>query len=305
MKLKRFFSVFAVCLLIASVLGTAAQAAQSSAMTRGKWIAALYASHMAVVQASSGTSATSGSACTGFSDVGAESSSYPAVCWARAQGITKGLDEQRFQPDRPITRLQAAVMLYRYEQAYSKDTFAAEPQTGTVEWSAVPAWGRPAAVWAVSQGVWFSGSEALSPSEPLDTAEGNAMIYAAFSGGMKTSSVTISPDTDVEFSLSNVTSTGAAATLSNRGASVVTYGSDYFLQQKFHDTWYWRQDGGVFTMELCELQSGASISLQLNWENFCGALPAGEYRILKYVNVQSLPDGTMNRRPVAAEFTVD
>ena len=305
MKRKQHFCVFAVCLLSASILGTSAQAAQSAAMTRGEWITSLYSSYTATAQTSDSTS-TVGTATAGFSDVESGSSVDQAVCWARAQGISKGYDGQHFQPDSPITRLQAAVMLYRYEQADSEDISAADPQSeSSPGWSAIPAWGRPAAIWAVSRGVWFSGSGALNPSEPLDTAEGNTMIYAAFHGGMQISSVTISPDADVEFSLSSVTAAAAAATLSNRGTSVLTYGCDYFLQQKFYDTWYWRQVNGVFTMELYELQPAAGISLQLNWENFCGVLPAGKYRIVKYVTVQSLPDGAVTRCPVAAEFTVD
>ena len=304
MKPKPFYKCFAACLLCAVMLGASAQAAQSTVMTRGEWIASLYSSHLAVMQTSTSTSVTSGSVGTGFCDVGAESSSYPAACWARAQGISKGYDGQHFQPDSPITRLQAAVMLYRYEQAYSKDIFAAESLPETAEWSVFLAWSRPAAVWAVSQGVWFSGSGALNPSEPLDTAEGNAMIYAAFRGGMKISSVTFTPIPDVEFSLENATSIGATATLSYRGASALTYGSVYFLQQKFHDAWYWRQDSGAFTMELYELQPGASVSRQLDWEKYCGVLPSGEYRIVTYLNEQILPDGTDTRSPIAAEFTV-
>jgi len=50
-----------------------------------------------------------------FADEGAISDyARPAVLWAKAENIVSGVGENRFDPQGPVTRAQAAVILYRY-----------------------------------------------------------------------------------------------------------------------------------------------------------------------------------------------
>ena len=51
-----------------------------------------------------------------FADVTA-GESYDAILWAVENGVTNGVDETRFAPERTLTREQAAVFLYRYVQS--------------------------------------------------------------------------------------------------------------------------------------------------------------------------------------------
>ena len=56
----------------------------------------------------------------GFADVSADASYLKAVAWAKAQGIIKGVDGSRFQPDETITQAQFAAMLTRYAALQGK-----------------------------------------------------------------------------------------------------------------------------------------------------------------------------------------
>ena len=57
-----------------------------------------------------------------FQDVDANAYYATAVYWARLNGIADGYGDNTFGPDKPITREQMAVMLYRYAQHKGYDT---------------------------------------------------------------------------------------------------------------------------------------------------------------------------------------
>lgn len=47
-----------------------------------------------------------------FADVAESDWFYEAVKWAKAMGITSGVDETHFAPDAPCTRAQMVMFLY-------------------------------------------------------------------------------------------------------------------------------------------------------------------------------------------------
>ena len=55
-----------------------------------------------------------GSAATGFQDVLETDYYAPYVSWAAARKIVTGVGENRFEPERAVTREELAVMLYHY-----------------------------------------------------------------------------------------------------------------------------------------------------------------------------------------------
>lgn len=51
-----------------------------------------------------------------FDDVSTNSTFFDAIRWAWQKGITQGRNSTHFDPDAPITRAEAAAMLYRYHK---------------------------------------------------------------------------------------------------------------------------------------------------------------------------------------------
>lgn len=297
MRRNRILYFLAACSLCAVLSGPVGEAAEVP-MSRGQWLRTLYESR----QTSETTSGAFPSG-AGFSDVSERSDGYEAALWAKARGISQGYDREHFQPDSPITRLQAAVMLYRYEQAiFGGSLSAAAPESA--EWAVFPVWGRSAAAWAVTQGVWFSGTEAADADGLLDAAEGNAMIYAASVGGMKPSGISLSRDAGAEIALSGVGPEGAAVTLTNRGSSPLEYGRFDFLQLELHGVWYAQRSGKAFTMVAHKVAPGKSDSWDTVWRDSHGALPAGNYRLVLPVDERVLTDGAYSAEFIAAEFTI-
>lgn len=59
------------------------------------------------------------------------------------------------------------------------------------------------------------------------------------------------------------------------------FGSPYFIQYKFDETWYSFIDEADWTMELYQLDPGKSLTFSADWTYLYGALPAGQYRFVK------------------------
>lgn len=67
-----------------------------------------------------------------FSDVkGLSSELLTAINWAYANGIVNGVDKTHFSPDSTLTRAQAVVMLYRYENKFASGGTETNPSTET------------------------------------------------------------------------------------------------------------------------------------------------------------------------------
>ena len=65
-----------------------------------------------------------------FSDVkGLSSELLTAINWAYANGIVNGVDKTHFSPDSTLTRAQAVVMLYRYENKFASGGTETNPST--------------------------------------------------------------------------------------------------------------------------------------------------------------------------------
>lgn len=124
---------------------------------------------------------------TGFSDVPGDKWYSVAVGWAWLKGITDGVGDGRFAPDRPITRAELATLLYRYADVMDIDTSAradisAFPDSGKVE-----SWALDAIRWCVAEGLingkstGGDGKPYLASSDKLTRAE-IAAVIARFNG---------------------------------------------------------------------------------------------------------------------------
>ena len=92
-----------------------------------------------------------------FTDVVSGSYYEKAVLWAAEQGITKGMDQTHFAPDRTVTRAQTVTFLYRFAKA--------KAAAGSV-FDDVPAdaWYAEAVTWAAENGITNgTGKTTFSP----------------------------------------------------------------------------------------------------------------------------------------------
>ncbi len=117
----------------------------------------------------------------GFPDVPQNSYYGPAIASAREQNIIYAGSDGRFRPNDTITRLDAAVFLYRCLQSQGRiGAGSASSLTGFADAASVPSWAAEAMGALVQRGV-FAGDTAgrLNPNSPLTRAEMAVILYQA------------------------------------------------------------------------------------------------------------------------------
>ncbi len=157
MKRRALILVLALALLLA-LCGSAfavTTTAVPTALTRGRFITALYAA--------SGDQDAHASQ-DAFDDVPAAGELAQAVCWAADKGIVNGCAERKFAPDAPVTREQMAAMLYRNAQAVGQ---APEGEwsfpLGFADAGEVSAYADEAMQWAVMNQILIGTEKGLEP----------------------------------------------------------------------------------------------------------------------------------------------
>ncbi len=114
-----------------------------------------------------------------FTDVVENSWYDKAVAWATENGITKGVSETEFDPDRIIIREQIVTMVYRYAQFKGYDVSAAENTdiSSFEDADAISEYAVPSFKWAVGAGVIEGKSETtLCPKDDTTRAEAAAIL---------------------------------------------------------------------------------------------------------------------------------
>ena len=111
-----------------------------------------------------------------FADVRDTDWYFGAVRWAFSEGIVKGVSEERFGADEPLTREQAATILYRYLQ--KKDSVSSDGQRAASfsDYNAVSDYAKEAVDYAVEKGLIVGDGGALRPAFPLTRAEIAAIL---------------------------------------------------------------------------------------------------------------------------------
>ena len=109
-----------------------------------------------------------------FTDVPAGTWYTDGVEWAASRGIVLGYGDGTYGPDKPVTREQVAVILYRYAQFKGVDTSVGE-DTNILSYDDafdISSWAFPAMQWACGTDVLDSGNTAaIRPGEPASRAE--------------------------------------------------------------------------------------------------------------------------------------
>ena len=111
-----------------------------------------------------------------FPDVAADAWYAGAAAWAQRSGLMAGTEEG-LEPDRPVTREELAVILYRYAGLCGLDTEGRGELDAFADGGTVSPWAREAVAWAVDAGLLAgNGDGTLSPGGQTTRAEGAAML---------------------------------------------------------------------------------------------------------------------------------
>ncbi len=83
-----------------------------------------------------------------------------AVCWAVAQGITKGTSDTTFSPNLPVTREQTAVFLFRFAACQGTAVCRSSAYSGSV--GALSLWAETEVRWALDAGLFSGARKAMA-----------------------------------------------------------------------------------------------------------------------------------------------
>ena len=152
----------ALLLLLLLLLPRARSALEPAAITRGEFVVLLWESAGAVP----------GQAALGFSDVLRDDACSTAVGWAAERRLVLGTGGGHFEPDRPITREEAAVLLRRWAALQGRDTFLPDGAAECNDYVDISPWADDSLYWATDTGLleWSPGGR-LDPGGTLTSQE--------------------------------------------------------------------------------------------------------------------------------------
>ena len=158
----------ALLLLFLLLFPRARAAALPAAVTRGEFVILLWESAGAVP----------GDAAQGFSDVGKDDDCSTAVGWAAEHRLVLGTGGGRFEPDRPITREEAAVLLRRWAALQGRDTFLPDGVAACNDYADISPWADDSLYWATDTGLleWSPGGR-LDPAGTLTPDQAADIFY--------------------------------------------------------------------------------------------------------------------------------
>lgn len=119
---------------------TKTQFAPENTMTRAMFVTVLY--RMAGEPQVDGLT-------TDFTDLAEGEYYVPAVAWAVEEGITNGISQTQFAPNKALSRQELATMLYRYAEATGQDVSGKADLSDFADKSAIADWAAEAMAWAV------------------------------------------------------------------------------------------------------------------------------------------------------------
>lgn len=117
-----------------------------------------------------------------FNDVGKNDYYAEAVAWATATGVAKGTGEYSFSPNAPISRQDAAVMIYNYQTHITHFAFGETGSLSYVDEYDVSSYAKEA-VYALTENGIFQGylDGSFSPTKSISRAEA-AVILSKMNG---------------------------------------------------------------------------------------------------------------------------
>lgn len=154
-------------LLIAALLLFAPAFGASAAVTRAQFVQTLWEQWGSVAYWDTGV----------FSDVGHGESYTHAICWAYDMGFTRGVGDGLFEPERPITREEAAIFLRRAARHIGRDTENFLSTAECNDFEGISPWADDSLYWATATGLmeWAEGG-LRAPAGTLSPEEATAIF---------------------------------------------------------------------------------------------------------------------------------
>ncbi len=109
---------------------------------------------------------------------------YNAVCWAEGKKLVSGIGENKFAPNKEITREQAAVILYRYALYKGKDVSVGENTNilSYKDYFDISEYAIPAMQWACGNGILTDTDGYIKSGDGISTKELAEMISKTING---------------------------------------------------------------------------------------------------------------------------
>lgn len=295
---KQLSRLLALALCACFLLGMTAYAAEKEpAATRGQFIQLLYETH------------TARNGYSGTTD---------PILWATALGVVHGYADGSIRADEAVTRTQMAVMLYRYVNATGLKekliplSLGKGILDGYTDAASVPTWAEEQVKWAVSKGLWFSGSATrLGPEDKASRAECETALLAVYCGGseLETDWSNYNQASDAKLTVDSSSADQVTFSLRNSGEDWLNCEESSGLYRKVNGGWYLLDfytasstaghvdsPGSNKTWTQTYWNSGRSVSL-----------PAGEYRIAQKIERGLTPHSNSLQRTecrLSADFTI-
>lgn len=112
-----------------------------------------------------------------FTDVKDTAYYADAVAWAVDAGITNGVSQTEFAPDKALSRQELVTMLQRYAQMKGNNVSGRAALTGYVDSAKVASWAKAPFAWAVKEGIINGYSDdTLRPTDSATRAQVAAIL---------------------------------------------------------------------------------------------------------------------------------
>lgn len=99
-----------------------------------------------------------------------------AAAWAYDLGLVRGVGENRFAPDRPLTREECATLLRRLDARLGFDVFLPAGAALCNDYEGVTPWAEDNLYWACITGRMSWLHNRLAPQGPVDAAEAAGLL---------------------------------------------------------------------------------------------------------------------------------
>ena len=166
----RYLIAFVLAALLICTPALPFAAAQPASVTRGRFVQSLWELWGGVPYEDTFY----------FSDVGHNETYTAAVCWAHDLGLVLGTGEEKFEPERPITREEAAVLLRRAAGHIGRNTDISNIAQCN-DYADISPWADDSLYWATGCGLidWAEGG--LRAPKGYFTPEEAAAVFERFS----------------------------------------------------------------------------------------------------------------------------
>lgn len=120
-----------------------------------------------------------------FTDLAGRDGLAQAAGWAYELGLIKGVGDDLFAPDRPMTREELATLLRRNDALLGRDTWLADGAASCNDYADISPWADDSLYWACIMGRMAWKNCRLAPLEYATYAEAEALFPPLYGSEME------------------------------------------------------------------------------------------------------------------------